>query len=85
MAGRFTKAEVKELFDQFAKDINIDFESDDISADIFELTLGHKGLVGACGTYIQYGYENGISPITTVDDWKKTTVDIYHKNSITTL
>ncbi|RUP33698.1 hypothetical protein BC936DRAFT_138552 [Jimgerdemannia flammicorona] len=77
MAGRFTKAEIKQLFDQFAMDINIDFESADISADIFELTLGHKGLVGACGTYIQYGYENGISPITTIDDWKKiTTVEL---------
>ncbi|CAG8546751.1 348_t:CDS:2, partial [Paraglomus brasilianum] len=74
LAGWFTKAEVKELFDQFAMDMGTRFESANISADIFELTLGHKGLIGACGSYIQQTYEYQNSPIITADDWKKTTI-----------
>ncbi|CAG8486063.1 10461_t:CDS:2 [Paraglomus occultum] len=73
MAGRFTKAEVEELFGQFAKDRSSMFDSVNIATDVFELTLGHKGLVGACGAYVQQGYDFGSSPIITLDDWKKYT------------
>ncbi|RUS13606.1 hypothetical protein BC937DRAFT_95060 [Endogone sp. FLAS-F59071] len=68
------KPEVKELFDEFAKDGGKrGFESADISADIFELTLGHKGLVGSCGAFIQQTYELQPSPIRMADEWKKAT------------
>ncbi|KAF9346288.1 hypothetical protein BGX26_002233 [Mortierella sp. AD094] len=69
-AGRFTKAEVKELYDQFGTSVSKDFESADISSDIFDLALGHKGLVGSCGTFIQDTYFRGQDPIITVDGWK---------------
>ncbi|RUS12588.1 hypothetical protein BC937DRAFT_87464, partial [Endogone sp. FLAS-F59071] len=69
-----TAIEVKELFDEFAKDGGKRvFESADISADIFELTLGHKGLVGSCGAFIQQTYELQPSPIRMADEWKKAT------------
>lgn len=43
-------------------------------ADIFDLTLGHKGLIGACGNYIQTtNSSSNDTPIRTLDDWKKHT------------
>ncbi|RUS15640.1 hypothetical protein BC937DRAFT_92194, partial [Endogone sp. FLAS-F59071] len=71
ITGRFTKAEVEELFNEFAQETDEEFESADISADIFELTLGHKGLIGACGAFIQQTYELQPSPIRMADEWKK--------------
>ena len=41
--------------------------------DIFDLTFGHKGLVGACGDYIQNTYSYRDSPIQTLDDWEEHT------------
>ncbi|CAG8461821.1 11604_t:CDS:2 [Ambispora leptoticha] len=75
--GRFTKTDVEELFVQFAKDSDNGFDSANIAADIFDLTLGHKVFVGACGAYIQQESEILSSPIVTVDDWKKrTTIEL---------
>ncbi|GBB85504.1 hypothetical protein RclHR1_01200018 [Rhizophagus clarus] len=45
----------------------------DIATDIFDLTLGHNGLVGACGGYIQNIHLLGNDHIQTLDDWKKHT------------
>ncbi|CAB4420631.1 unnamed protein product [Rhizophagus irregularis] len=66
---RFTKAEVENLFKQFA-DVNEGFDYINIASDVFELTLGHKGLVGACGGYIESTYSYNNDPIKTLDDWK---------------
>jgi hypothetical protein len=71
--NRFTKAEVEDLFKQFATENNVDFKSSDIAKDIFDLTLGHKGLVGTCGSYIQNIQHIGNDHIQTLDDWKKHT------------
>ncbi|GES92815.1 hypothetical protein GLOIN_2v1834544 [Rhizophagus clarus] len=43
------------------------------ATDIFDLTLGHNGLVGACGGYIQNIHLLGNDHIQTLDDWKKHT------------
>jgi len=76
-AGRFTKEEVRKLFDEFAQEVE-EIESADISADIFELTLGHRGLVGSCGAFIQRTYDQQAPSIKTADEWKKmTTVDLW--------
>ncbi|RGB22978.1 hypothetical protein C1646_677445 [Rhizophagus diaphanus] len=69
---RFTKADVENLFKQFA-DVIENFDYINIASDVFELTLGHKGLVGACGDYIQNTYSCNNDPIQTLDDWKKHT------------
>lgn len=71
--NRFTKDEVESLFKQYATDNDVNFKFIDIAADIFDLTLGHKGLVGACGSYIQNLQLLGNDPIQTLDDWKKHT------------
>jgi len=73
-SGRFTKANVKELFTQFAKTIGSAFDVNNIASDIFELTLGHKGLVGVCGSFIETTYNIGKKPISSLNDWKKHTV-----------
>jgi hypothetical protein len=71
--NRFTKAEVEDLFKQFTTENDVDFKSSDIAMDIFDLTLGHKGLVGTCGGYIQNIQLIGNDHIQTLDDWKKHT------------
>jgi hypothetical protein len=71
--SRFTKTEVEDLLKQFAADTNENFSFIDIAADIFDLTLGHKGLVGACGGYIQTANSYNNAPIQTLDDWRKHT------------
>ena len=72
-SSRFTETEVRALFTQFADTNNTAFDIVNIAADIFDLTLGHKGLVGACGDYIQNTYDYNNTPIVTLDDWKKHT------------
>ncbi|KAF9084895.1 hypothetical protein BGX27_003671, partial [Mortierella sp. AM989] len=73
-AGQFSEAEAKKLFDQFASVYNSDgLSSADISADIFDLTLGHKGLVG-CGRFIEDSFD-GDTPITTVNQWRAQTTN----------
>jgi hypothetical protein len=71
--NRFTKDEVESLFKQYATDNDMNFKFIDIAADIFDLTLGHKGLVGACGGYIQNIQLISNNHIQTLDDWKKYT------------
>ncbi|CAG8490125.1 7145_t:CDS:2 [Funneliformis caledonium] len=66
--SQFTKAEVEDLFKQFATSINDSFDFINIAPDIFEFTLGHKGLVGACGDYIQNAHSYNNTPIQTLDD-----------------
>ncbi|CAG8664055.1 1694_t:CDS:2, partial [Paraglomus brasilianum] len=72
-SNRFTETEVRALFTQFADTNNTAFDIVNIAADIFDLTLGHKGLVGACGDYIQNTYDYNNTPIITLDDWKRHT------------
>ncbi|KAF8961900.1 hypothetical protein BGZ46_001279, partial [Entomortierella lignicola] len=71
---RFTQSEVNELFGKFQERFS-DFESAAIAADIFELTIGHKGLVGCCGVFIEKSYNIDNSPIKTIKEWKSKTAD----------
>ncbi|GES81921.1 P-loop containing nucleoside triphosphate hydrolase protein [Rhizophagus clarus] len=71
--SRFTKAEVEGLFKQFATNTNESFDFINIASNVFDLTLGHKGLVGACGDYIQNTHSYSVNPIQTLDDWEKPT------------
>ncbi len=71
--SRFTKAEVEDLFKQFATSTNENFDFINIASDVFDLTLGHKGLVGVCGGYIQNTHTYSNNPIQTLDDWEKHT------------
>lgn len=73
ICGRFTEADIRSLFHQFAQTKSTSFNVVEIASDVFELTLGHKGLVGVCGDFIQISYDYGTSPIVSVDDWRKCT------------
>jgi hypothetical protein len=73
ICSRFTKAEVEDLFKQYATNTNKNFDFINIVLDVFDLTLGHKGLVSACGDYIQNTYSISDSPIQTLDDWEEHT------------
>ncbi|CAG8616943.1 3923_t:CDS:2 [Paraglomus occultum] len=55
----------------------------EISLDIFKLTLGHKGLFGSCGGFIEASYQTSstilsklipTAPIRTYEDWSKYTL-----------
>ncbi|KAF8954063.1 ATP-dependent RNA helicase, partial [Entomortierella lignicola] len=72
--GRFTESDVKELLDQFAKTKPTNLDVSEIASDIFALTLGHRGLTGACCGYIEESYKSGETPIVTLDDWKSQTI-----------
>ncbi|GBB96777.1 hypothetical protein RclHR1_02830013 [Rhizophagus clarus] len=44
---RFTSLEVSELLAQYAKENRYEIDVDGIAADVYSLTLGRKGLIGA--------------------------------------
>ncbi|KAF9166394.1 ATP-dependent RNA helicase [Mortierella sp. AD011] len=71
--GRFTEDDVKGLLSQFAETQITELDVAGIASDIFELTLGHRGLTGACCSYIEESYRIGNEPIVTVDDWARHT------------
>ncbi|CAB5380684.1 unnamed protein product [Rhizophagus irregularis] len=48
---RFTSEEIKNLFTQYVEENKLNVDVDEIVADIYSLTLGHKGLVGICCYY----------------------------------
>ena len=50
--NRFTEEETKELFRQFGETFD-QVDHSDIAEDVFELTAGHKGLVGVCGYFLE--------------------------------
>ncbi|PKY53802.1 hypothetical protein RhiirA4_426293 [Rhizophagus irregularis] len=69
-SAQFTNLEVKNLLAQYAEDNKFEIDVDNIAADVYSLTLGHKGLVGAC----YYYFEQKIMPgaiKATLDDWEK--------------
>ncbi|CAG8674612.1 10854_t:CDS:2, partial [Paraglomus brasilianum] len=55
--GRFTENNVKELLSQFAKTVITKLDVAEIASDIFELTLSHRGLTGACCRFIERTYK----------------------------
>lgn len=67
---RFTLSEVKDLLHQFSKERNLHLDIDNIAGDIYNLTLGHKGLVGLCGYYLETFVAVNKSSVTLVD-WEK--------------
>lgn len=69
----FTKPQVMDLLDQFAKEKNISLDKDDIARDIFELTAGHRGLVGVCGYFLEVAVVLNQGPVT-MSQWLKTTI-----------
>ncbi|KAF9400851.1 ATP-dependent RNA helicase, partial [Entomortierella beljakovae] len=71
---RFSQSEVYELFSKFQAKFS-GFEFAAIAADVFELTIGHKGLVGCCGVFIERSYNIDNSPIKTIKEWKSKTTD----------
>ncbi|KAG0004853.1 ATP-dependent RNA helicase [Entomortierella chlamydospora] len=78
--GRFTEDEIKELLSQFAETQITELDVAEIASDIFELTLGHRSLAGACCSYIEESYRIGNEPIITIDDWvRHTPRDLHEK------
>ena len=66
---RFTPSQVQHLLRQFSDARDVDLDVDEISNDIYELTQGHKGLVGVCGTFIQERLFDRNRKVT-LGDWK---------------
>ncbi|CAB4485938.1 uncharacterized protein OCT59_019172 [Rhizophagus irregularis] len=60
-------AEVKDLLAQYAEDNKFEIEVDNIAADVYSLTLGHKGLVGNCCYYFEQKIMSGAIK-ATLDD-----------------
>ncbi|KAF9372619.1 ATP-dependent RNA helicase [Mortierella sp. AD011] len=72
--GRFKESDIKELLSQFAGTISTKIDVTSIASDIFELTLGHKGLTGTCCYFIESTYRPDTMPIVSLDDWKMHTI-----------
>jgi hypothetical protein len=68
-AGRFTKEEVQSLMAQYAAQ-TYKFDAIRIGADIFDITAGHRGLVGVCGNFIQ---DEGI---TELEVWQSSSQEL---------
>lgn len=58
------------MLHQFSKERNLHLDIDNIAGDIYNLTLGHKGLVGLCGYYLETFVAVNKSSVTLVD-WEK--------------
>lgn len=72
--GRFIKSDVTGLLAQFSETVSRELDIAEIASDIFELTLGHRGLTGACCRFIEMTFKVGPLPIVSIDDWKKQTI-----------
>ncbi|CAG8617115.1 4616_t:CDS:2, partial [Paraglomus occultum] len=69
-SSRFSQNEVQDLLKQFVSVKKIELDVNEIANDIYELTSGHKGLVGICGNFI----ENTLlkcSRTVSFQDWNK--------------
>ncbi|CAG8627555.1 10350_t:CDS:2 [Acaulospora morrowiae] len=69
-SSRFSQNEVQDLLNQFVSVKKIELDVNEIANDIYELTFGHKGLVGICGNFI----ENTLlkcSRTVSFQDWNK--------------
>ncbi|PKC62957.1 hypothetical protein RhiirA1_443639 [Rhizophagus irregularis] len=62
-----SKHTVKDLLAQYAEDNKFEIEVDNIAADVYSLTLGHKGLVGNCCYYFEQKIMSGAIK-ATLDD-----------------
>jgi len=65
---RFTEADVTSLLRAYADDSGLKFDLFEISRDIYDRTLGHKGLVGLCCYYLESVVADGKNNIS-IQDW----------------
>ncbi|CAG8596532.1 6452_t:CDS:2 [Paraglomus brasilianum] len=65
----FNELEIKELLLQYVKEANIDLDTISFAADIYERTIGHKGLVGVCCMMLEEMAESGDS--VSIDKWRQ--------------
>ncbi|KAF9175972.1 ATP-dependent RNA helicase, partial [Mortierella sp. AD011] len=72
--GRFKESDVKDLLSQFSETKSTKIDVTNIASDIFELTLGHRGLTGTCCRFIESTYRSDAVPIVSCDDWKRHTI-----------
>ena len=73
---RFTVSEVEELLNQFVKaNKDLDIKVHGIAKDIYELTSGHKGLVGVCGNFIEGKLLRNRRTVS-LKDWKAHSFDL---------
>ncbi|PKC13003.1 hypothetical protein RhiirA5_461502, partial [Rhizophagus irregularis] len=69
-SAQFTNLEVKNLLAQYAEDNKFEIDVDNIAADVYSFTLGHKSLVGACYYYFEQKIMSEAIQ-ATLDDWEK--------------
>ncbi|CAG8469938.1 1578_t:CDS:2 [Ambispora gerdemannii] len=68
----FTQAEIAELLNQYSEENNFELDIYQIAEDIYSLTLGHKGLVGLCCSYLETKIMEGKIKLT-IDGWNEVT------------
>jgi hypothetical protein len=73
---RFIEVDIKMLLDDYARESSVELESADIAKDIFERTLGHKGLTGTCCSILETMCAVKNMATVSLDNWKCATVTL---------
>jgi len=67
--GRFVEADIQMLLDEFTKEASVALDSVALARDIYQRTLGHKGLVGTCCAAIEKKVALGKCSVS-IDEWE---------------
>jgi len=69
VSGHFTEADIKTLLDEYCEEASIQLDSADFARDIYQRTIGHKGLVGTCCAALEKNVIPGKSSVS-ISDWE---------------
>ena len=67
--GRFIEADIRILLDEYTKEASVVLDSVAFAQDIYQCTLGHKGLVGTCCAAIEKKVALGKRSVS-IDEWE---------------
>ncbi|CAG8653408.1 6024_t:CDS:2, partial [Paraglomus occultum] len=67
--GRFIEADIQMLLDEYMNEASIELDSAAFAQDIYQRTLGHKGLVGTCCAAIEKKIALGKHSVS-IDEWE---------------
>jgi len=68
VSPRFTEVDIQMLLFQYCVENNFNIDIQHIAEDIYCLTLGHKGLVGLCCSFLETRIMEGKNKLT-IDEW----------------
>lgn len=72
VSSRFSKVEISMLLFQYSAENNFSIDVQHIAEDIYCLTLGHKGLVGLCCSFLETNIMEGKNELS-FDKWNEVT------------